>query len=788
MRLKLSFVILISVVLLIKEVQADEIIEGRPKIGLALSGGGAKGLIYIPLLKAIDSLGIKIDYLTGTSMGGVIGGLYAIGYTGVELDSIARSLDWDHILRDRLSLSKVNMEEKDEHGKYLVEFKGNTWKPTLPKGVIEGQNILTFLNSLTSDFLYIDDFSDFKIPFKCFTADLVSGVPLEMNSGNLALALRTTMSIPTIFSPIDTSGMILVDGGLLKNFPVEDVQKMGADFIIGANCSGSQMLKEEMSTLFKIFERMMNINTTENYPKQKELCDILIDFSEALKYLNITVSDFGRVEEILELGETIVANFVPLLSQVAEQQRVFMPQLPDSYVHWRANHAIKLDNIKTSVYDNEFRAIIKNKIEFEDPDHATNYEINRAVDRIYGTRFFDRVYYYYDYGQDSIPKLVYKTEGANKFSYKLGLHYDPELSAGIIMNFTYRTLGKMTSRVLLSVDISDNPKIRSGYQVYFGNSSWWLSTEQFFSSIKQTNYAKDGALGSYKHIYASGNVSVNLTVGQNNLVSIGSQIEYLNRKALLKAGDRAMYQTLSQMITKSPYYNLNLFLNLKRNTLNQKAYPTKGIFVQGLLKFVPFGNGHLEFYERTDVNDELEDIYTTKRPELSSYAKLRLVYEQYVPLHRIVTLHYRWDAGLMFITHGLKGRSFDYARQDAYFMGGVEDREKERLNNYIAFWGNREGYTHAFNFSSLSIGGQVEAIKNLFIVPKFTVLSHDGINSDVYGSESIYINQWEGNVNWAWSGGLELAYKTPLGPIKANISKASNYNEWIFYAAVGFRF
>ncbi|HZH68189.1 MAG TPA: patatin-like phospholipase family protein, partial [Chitinophagales bacterium] len=535
MRIKLSFVILISVVLLIKEAQADEIVEARPKIGLTLSGGGAKGLIYIPLLKVIDSLGIKIDYLTGTSMGGVIGGLYAIGYTGVELDSIAREIDWVHIIRDKLYMSKVNMEEKEEYGRYLVEVKGNTWKPTLPKGVIEGHNILTFLNQLTSDYLYIDDFSDFKIPFKCFTADLVSGVPLPMSSGNLALALRTTMSIPTVFSPIDTNDMILVDGGLLKNFPVEDVKEMGADFIIGANCSGSEMLKEEMNTLFKIFERMMNVNATENYPKQKELCDILIDFSEALKYLNIGASDFGRVEEILDLGETIVANFIPILAQVAEQQRVFMPQLPDSYVNWRANHAVKLDDIKTSVHDNEFRAIIKNKIEFEDPDHATNYEINRAVDRIYGTRFFDKVYYYYDYSEDSIPKLVYKTEGANKFSYKLGLHYDPELSAGISLNFTYRRLGKMTSRALLSVDVSDNPKVRSGYQVYFGNSSWWLNTEHFFSSIKQTSYAKDGVLGTYKNIYASANLSVNWTIGQNNLVSIGSQIEYLNRKSFLKA-------------------------------------------------------------------------------------------------------------------------------------------------------------------------------------------------------------------------------------------------------------
>ncbi len=781
------FIFLTFYLLPFQDSLASDTSDYRPKIGLALSGGGAKGLVYIPLLKAIDSLNIKIDYLTGTSMGGIIGGLYAIGYSGKQLDSLARAVDWATVLRDKLPLDKVNMEEKSEYDKYLVEFKGNTFKPSLPKGVIEGQNILNFLNGLTSDFFYLQDFSKFKIPFKCFATDLVSGASVELSEGSLPLALRTTMSIPTIFSPVEIDNMLLADGGLVKNFPVDEVKAMGADFIIGANCSSMGMNREEMTSMFKIFERMINISAADNYEEQKKLCDILMDFSESLKYLNLGSSDFSKVSEILDIGEKIVSNFIPLLVQVSEQQKLYLPELTEEYLKWGEIHSLKLDDVRTGVFDNEFKSIIKNKIEFVDSDHATNYEINRAVDRIYGTRFFDRVYYYFDRDADSVSALVYKTEGANRFNYKLGLHYDPELSAGITLNFTYRKLGKFTSRTLMSLDVSDNPKWRSGYQVYFGKSSWWFSTEQFFSFIRQISYARDGALGTYNHFFAANNVAVNWTIGQNNLISAGAQIEYFNRKSFLKKKDRTMYETLARMLVKSPYHNLNFFLLLERNTLHDKSFPVKGVHVFGFLKFVPYGGGSMTLFDRNENDEELIEEYIQTKPKFAPYTKLQVKYEQFIPLAKFLTLTYRLDGGLTLITHGLKGRTFEYPRQDAYLFGGIDQREKERFNNYIPFWGNREGFTHTFNFASVSLALQSEIIKNLFLTPRFSVLLQDETDSDAYGSDKIFINNFK-VLKWVYGGGAELAYKTPLGPVKINLTRASNDREWLFYASIGYRF
>ena len=782
------FFTLFNIFLVVRPVGAQTISEGRPKIGLALSGGGAKGLIYIPLLKVIDSLEIKIDYITGTSMGGLVGGLYAIGYTGKELDSIARNIDWEHYLSDRFLMSKINMEEKDEYERYLFELKSNSLKPRLPLGLIEGQNILRLFNDLTFKIQHIQDFSKFKIPFKCFATDIVEGKSVALTKGSLALALRTTMSIPTVFTPIDTAGMLLVDGGVLNNFPVKDLKEMGADFIIGGNCSSFHMEKNELTSILKIFEQVLSISITEDYQSQKDLCDLLLDYSEALKSLDLGTSDFSKTKEILDLGEKIAKNFVPLLSSVAENQKKYLPQLPDSYVHWKERNEVSLESFKVKVSNDKYKHIIENKIQFKDPEKATSYEINRAIDRIYGTRFFDRVYYYLEFGADSVAKLVYRTEGENRFTYKLGLHYDTELSAGATVNFTYRKLGKRTSRSLVSIDISENPKLRAGYQLYFGDSGWWLSIKQAFSSIKQNMYERRTLLGLYRSNYAASDVSLNLTIGQNNLISLGTQFEFLNRKSTWDKKEKVENLISRDLLSKSPYHNLNFFLGLERNTLERAFFPRKGLNVSAYLKFVPYGSGNMELY-KPSTNDSLivNEVYELK-PKLSAYAKLHIKMEQYIPLAKIFSLHYRYDLGIMFISHGLDGRSFDFPAQDAFYLGGVDERERERINMYIPFYGYKGGYAQSFNFMSLLLEGQIEPIKNIFVIPNVSFLAFDDGNQAVYGTDPIYPANLRGHTLWAWSGGVVLAYKSPLGILKTSIAKSSNYGKWAFYAAFGFRF
>jgi NTE family protein len=271
MKKSLLFSILIFVTMIAQSIEKNLLPNAsRPKVGLTLSGGGAKGLIYVGLLKMIDSLDIKIDYITGTSMGSIVGGLYAIGYKGNELDSLARNTNWSKYLTNNVPLNKITMEEKDEYGRYMIELNSNTLMPGLPIAVINGQNITSFLNDLTFRVHHISDFNKFPIPFKCVAVDIVTGKPVVIDKGSLALALRTSMSIPTAFSPIDTGKMLLVDGGLFKNFPVEYVKNMGAEFVIGANCSGMLLSKKELKTLVNMLEQTTSFSIAADYEQQKK--------------------------------------------------------------------------------------------------------------------------------------------------------------------------------------------------------------------------------------------------------------------------------------------------------------------------------------------------------------------------------------------------------------------------------------------------------------------------------------------------------------------------------------
>src|ERR1700744_5685490 len=199
----------------------------RPKIGLVLSGGGAKGLAHIGILKAIDSAGLKVDYITGTSMGSIIGAMYAIGYSGDSIQKVMHGINWDLILSNQSSMRSLIMEEKDEYSKYDIELPWvNHWF-RLSTGVIEGQELWLKFAEVFRPVYNIKDFSQFSIPFKCIATDVATWEAGVLDTGEIVTALRSSMAIPSIFTAVEYGGRKLVDGGVLRNFPVRDVRDMG---------------------------------------------------------------------------------------------------------------------------------------------------------------------------------------------------------------------------------------------------------------------------------------------------------------------------------------------------------------------------------------------------------------------------------------------------------------------------------------------------------------------------------------------------------------------------------
>jgi NTE family protein len=273
----------------------------RPKVGLVLSGGGARGFAHVGVLKMLDSLDIPVDCIAGTSMGGIVGALYAIGYSGRDLEALANRSDWMEMFTDRPSRSLMPYLQKKEAGRYQIEFGMKGFKPVPPSGLIFGQKISLLFASLTFPYERVTDFDRFPIPFRCVASDLIRGERVVLKSGSLSNAMRATMAIPTVFSAVEWGDSLLVDGGLLDNLPVDVVKAMGADVVIAVDVGYPLRDRASLQSVLAVMEQSMAMLGIERRKENLRLIDAFIqpDLS------GFTMADFGsdRIRKIIQRGD-----------------------------------------------------------------------------------------------------------------------------------------------------------------------------------------------------------------------------------------------------------------------------------------------------------------------------------------------------------------------------------------------------------------------------------------------------------------------------------------------------
>ncbi|MFZ0390905.1 MAG: patatin-like phospholipase family protein [Calditrichia bacterium] len=284
------------------------------KIGLVLSGGGARGFAHVGVLNVLDSLGIPVDYLAGTSIGAIVGGLYSAGYSAQEIDSLARNMDWVNLFSDTPPRNKLSMLEKQESGRFQITFKikNNTLEP--PSGLLFGQKIDLLLSRLTLPYAGITSFDSLQIPYRALAVDLISGNEVVLDHGSLSRAIRASMAVPSVFTPVEWGDSLLVDGGILNNAPVKVVKNMGADFIIVVDVATPKKSKEELNSAFSILLQAFLLAGYNRQEENMKFADLII--SPDLENFSTTDFNSGDVREMVRRGETAarekMESLVPL--------------------------------------------------------------------------------------------------------------------------------------------------------------------------------------------------------------------------------------------------------------------------------------------------------------------------------------------------------------------------------------------------------------------------------------------------------------------------------------------
>ncbi len=282
--------------------------SARPRIGLALAGGGARGGAHIGVLRVLEANRIPIDYIAGTSIGAIIGGLYAMGRTPDEIEQLVGEIDWDDVFKDNIDRQHRSFRRKRDDDLALVHAKPgfNDGKIELPTGLIQGQKIDLLLSRLTLPAAQVKNFDNLGIPFRAVASNIATGEPVVLGSGNLAEVIRASMSIPTILAPIRIDGELLVDGGVSNNLPIDVVRKMGANIVIAVDISTPLKTEEELTSMVAITGQLTGILTRRNAEEQIATLtddDLLIvpDLGD------ITTDDFDHIANAVPMG-TAAAN------------------------------------------------------------------------------------------------------------------------------------------------------------------------------------------------------------------------------------------------------------------------------------------------------------------------------------------------------------------------------------------------------------------------------------------------------------------------------------------------
>lgn len=748
----------------------------RPTVALVLSGGGAKGAAHVGVIKYLESIGMPVDIVMGTSMGGLVGGIYALGYNAEHMDSLIRSIDWDLALSDRvprdyLSYSAIKYKEK-----YVLSFpflydkeeymqmKGYDQQYTrrvddihfgageadatnmvkdnllgsLPSGMVYGQNVNNIFSSLSVGYQDEIDFYDLPVPFLCVATDLVSGTAKIWTEGKLNTALRSTMSIPGLFAPVRIDGMVLVDGGMRNNYPTDLAKKVGADIVIGVNLSEGYKSYNEINNLADIINTGIDMLGRTSFESNIDIPDVNI--KPDLHEFNMLSFDDKSIDTIINRGylaAVAVAAKLDSVKAVVGAGRTTLQNDPADDIRLRK---VLVSGVEITGVDDKESLYLMNKIKVGAGSRMGNSEIEDAVATIFGTNAFD--YVNYELLGDQEPyRLRFNCKRGPVCQLGLGGRFDSEEIVSVLINLGLGVHKIQGSSLDFTGKVGTNPNASMTYS--------YISPKGLSFNVMA------GVRYTDRNTFSIGDNRFRI-----NFLDVRQEIYLSNirwSKFYLKTGFRNDYYNINSVMAEQAFgdYDVNqlsndyvtFFVDSRKDSFDNSYIPTKGMSV-GLSYDWVFGGGPHKFNNFHALTLDAKKVFGGDRIAFIPSINIRYLIGDEVPVPFTNTIGGSMAGRYLDQQIPFIGINNAAAMQKILGVGRTDWRFKLLKNNYL---------TAIFNYA----------------------LSCDELSS---------FNKWHDEVADYIGCGLQYTYNSIVGPVSANIHWSEYTHNVGLYFSIGFDF
>lgn len=716
------------------------------KVGLVLSGGGAKGFAHVGVLKQIEAAGVRVDYVAGTSMGAIIGGLYASGYNAKELDSVLHIYDLNGLVRDELPRRVSSFYQKENEGKYAISLPLVKRKIELPSAVSKGQNAFNIFSQLTEHVHEVDDFSELSIPFFCMATNLETGEEVLLDKGFLPEAIRASGSLPGLLTPVKINDMVLVDGGIVDNFPVEKMKEKGVDYIIGVNVSGGLKDIENLNTLPEILMQIAGFQMYNKWEDKIELSNLYIkpDLEE------FSIFSFDESDEIISRGEMAAQKFKGQLELLAAQQkRSLQKRSIDTYSRL---DEIMVKEILVKGNRNYTDKYCIKKLGLEKGESISRKDFMRGIDVLTATGNFESISYKM-ISVDGGTKVEFEVvENKEETFIQFGAHYDNLYKTGILINFTNKHLFFKNDFVSADFVVGDNLRYNIDY-FYDNGFNWSFGLNTRYNTFKSDiatstlpatrsgEILDSGIKVPLRYIDFSTRLFLQSTIKDRWAFRIGLEHKFIDAftDEIINDQERRIY------FEKSHFFNV--FGKIMLDTYDANYFPKKGVF---------FNSEYLLYGASSNFNDNF-----------NTFSQLRGRVGFAYSFFNKLTFHLISEAGVTIGNN--ENEVLDY------HLGGYNENY---INTFVPFYGYGFAELNESGFLRTALTVRYELFKKNFV--SFTG-NFGRLNDDIWNDGRIFEDTRTG-----YAAGYGI--NTIIGPVELLYSWNPDNNQDHWYINVGFWF